>query len=265
MKGLICNDASNGMKIRGLALKTRWWNHRDGYQKRYAQYAVAYAAGKTIDPENLFRAGIGFMPIGKNGHCLEYYTQPKADKDWETTYGVSDWEPKSWRDAYGIQIYTGEPSGYLTSLDFEYAIIRDHPQHFLDTLSRLCELTENPLLVITKSGGLRFECRTPGYVHSKTDQRYVATWKKPSRASRPLSRNFRRKRVIPVRRTLRDLHRQPSEYPRHRPSRTFLRSSTISKNRSEHRDRKSRPLSLNRHKHLKNDRKLAVPPVLKIY
>ena len=159
------------------ALKTRVFHHRDRNKKRDARYAVAYAAGQTIDPENLSRAGIGFMPIGKNGHCLEFYTQPKADKDWETTYGVSDWKPKSWRDAYGIQIYTGSPSGYLTSLDFEHAIIRDHPQHFLDTLSRLCELTENPLLVITKSGGLRFECRTPGYVHPKTDQRYVATWK----------------------------------------------------------------------------------------
>ena len=159
------------------ALKTLVFHDRDGYQKRYARYAVAYAAGKTIDPEKLSRAGIGFMPIGKKGHCLEYYTQPNADKDWETTYGVSDWKPKSWCDSYGIQIYTGEPSGYLTSLDFEYAIIRDHPQHFLDTLSRLCELTENPLLVISKSGGLRFECRTPGYIHPKTDQRYVATWK----------------------------------------------------------------------------------------
>ena len=159
------------------ALKTRVFHRRNGHKKHYAQYAVAYAAGKTIDPEKLSHAGIGFMPIGKNGHCLEFYTQPKADKDWETTYGVSDWKPKSWRNAYGIQIYTGRPGGYLTSLDFEYEIIRDYPQRFLDTLSRLCELTENPLLVISKSGGLRFECRTPGYVHPKTDQRYIATWK----------------------------------------------------------------------------------------
>lgn len=159
------------------ALKTRVAHHRDGYQKRYEQYAVAYAAGKTIDPEKLSRAGLGFLPIGKNGHSLEYYTQPNADKDWETTYGVSDWKPKNWRNAYGIQIYTGSPSGHLTSLDFEYEIIRDHPKPFLDTLSRLCQLTENPLLVISKSGGLRFECRTPGYIHPKTEQRAVATWK----------------------------------------------------------------------------------------
>ena len=159
------------------ALKTRVFYHRNGQKTRDAQYAVPYAAGKTIAPEKLSRAGIGFMPIGKNGHCLEYYTQPNTDKDWETTYGVDDWKAKSWRDSYGIQIYTGEPSGELTSLDFEYEIIRDHPQPFLDTLSRLCELTENPLLVISKSGGLRFECRTSGYVHPKTEQRSVATWK----------------------------------------------------------------------------------------
>ena len=66
-------------------------------------------------------------------------------KNWETTYGVSDWKPTSWRNSYGIQIYTGKPSRDLSSLDFEYEIIRDHPQLFLDTLTRLCALTENPL------------------------------------------------------------------------------------------------------------------------
>ena len=158
------------------AQKTRVFHLRDGYKKRYAQYAVSYAARKTIDPEKLSRAGLGFLPIAKSGFCTEKYGT-EAGKDWETTYGVSDWKSKSWRNSYGIQIYTGEPSRYLTDLDFEYAIIRDYPQQFLDTLSRLCDLTENPLLVISKSGGLRFECRTPGYVHPKTNQRYVATWK----------------------------------------------------------------------------------------
>ena len=137
------------------ALKTRVFHYRDGYKKRYARYAVAYAAGKTIDPEKLKRAGLGFLPIGKSEHCLEYYTQPNSDKNWETTYGVSNWKPKSWRDSYGLQIYTGEPSRCLTSLDFEYAILRDHPQPFLDTLIQLCALTEKPLLIISKSGGLR--------------------------------------------------------------------------------------------------------------
>ena len=167
-----CRERNN---MRLSALKTRVAYHRDGYGKRYAQYAVAYAAGKTVDPEKLSRADLGFMPIAESGHCPEKYGA-EAGKDWETTYGVSDWKPKSWRDAYGLQIYTGIPSGNLTSLDFEYAIVRDYPKQFLDTLSRLCELTESPLLIITKSGGLRFECRTPDYAHLKRDQRYVATW-----------------------------------------------------------------------------------------
>ena len=156
--------------------KTRVFHSGDRYGKRSAEYSVSYAAGETINPEKLSHADIGFMPIAKSGHCPEKYSA-EAGKDWETTYGVSDWKPPSWRNSYGIQIYTGIPSGYLTSLDFEYEIIRDHPQPFLETLARLCQLTENPLLVISKSGGLRFECRTPGYIHPKKSQRVVATWK----------------------------------------------------------------------------------------
>ena len=140
------------------------------------RYSVAYSAAKTIDPEQLSRVGIGFMPITKSGHCPELYSV-KAGKDWQTTYSVSDWKAESWRDSYGIQIYTGKPSKYITDLDLEYAIIRDYPEVFKSTLERLIALTEKPLIVISKSGGLRFVCRTPCYVHSKSDQRYVATWK----------------------------------------------------------------------------------------
>lgn len=157
------------------AQKTRVYHHRDGFGKRYAEYSVSYAARESINPERLTRAGLGFLPISIKGRSIEYW---RADgKDWETPYGVSDWKPESWWKSYGIQIFTGIPSRYLTSLDFEYEIIRDHPQPFLEALSRLCQLTENPLLVISKSGGLRFECRTPDYIHPKKDQRAVATWK----------------------------------------------------------------------------------------
>lgn len=146
------------------SVRTRW-QHR----------AVSYAAGKTINPERLTKAGLGFLPIKANGYSVEKYGK-EAGKNWNTTYGVADWKITSWYKSYGIQVYTGEPSGYLTDLDFEYAIIRDHPQAFLDTLARLCALTENPLLVISKSGGLRFSCRTPEYTHRKKEQKAVATW-----------------------------------------------------------------------------------------
>ena len=58
-------------------------------------------------------------------------------------------------------------------------IIRDHPQPFREALNRLCQLTETPLLVISKSGGLRFECRTPGVYPSE----------KKTKESLPLGKN----------------------------------------------------------------------------
>lgn len=146
-------------------VKTRW-QHR----------AVSYAAGKTINPEEFSRVGLGFIPIARSGNYPRKWRAVEG-KNWETTYGVSDWKPKSWRESYGIQIFTGKPSEYLTDLDFEYAIVRDHPEVLVSTLQQLCALVDNPLLVISKSGGVRFSCRTPGYVHPRSDQTYVATWK----------------------------------------------------------------------------------------
>lgn len=138
-------------------------------------YSVHYAASRTINPVELECAGLSFLPIAKSGHCPERWRA--GGKDWESMYGVSDWKPKSWRCSYGIQIFTGSSSGDITDLDFEFAIIRDHPDVFIATLQQLCALVDNPLLVITKRGGLRFSVRTPGYVHPSREKIAVATWK----------------------------------------------------------------------------------------
>ena len=149
-------------------------NPSESVRTRWQHRAVSYAAAKTINPEKLSRAGLSFLPISKKGNAIERW---RADgKNWETRYGVQDWKPKSWRESYGIQIFTGKPSEYLTDLDFEYAIVRDHPEILVSTLQQLCTLVDNPLLVISKSGGVRFSCRTPGYVHQKRDQMAVAVW-----------------------------------------------------------------------------------------
>ena len=138
-------------------------------------YSVHYAASHHINPVELERAGLSFLPIAKSGHCPERWRG--NGKDWESMYGVSDWKPKSWSCSYGIQVFTGSPSGDITDLDFEFAIIRDHPDVFIATLQQLCALVDNPLLVITKRGGLRFSVRTPGYVHPLREKIAVATWK----------------------------------------------------------------------------------------
>lgn len=145
-------------------------------------YSVHYAASRNINPVELECADLSFLPITKSGHCPERW---RADgKDWESTYGISDWKPKSWRCSYGIQIFTGSPSGNIMDLDFEFAIIRDYPDVFITTLQQLCALVDNPLLVITKRGGLRFSVRTPGYVHPLREKIAVATWKNHSEHDR---------------------------------------------------------------------------------
>ena len=148
------------------------------------EYHVSYAKGRTCNPADFKAAGIGIIPCGYydtkgkfHANSPERYGQDSG-KNWNTCYGVRDWKPQSWFKSHGIQVYTGKPSNYLTELDFEYAIIRDHPERTAETLSRLCKLTPNPFLIITKSGGLRFSCHTPGYIHPnpKAYREYIATW-----------------------------------------------------------------------------------------
>lgn len=144
-------------------------------------YSVYYASRdskvQSVDPRQFANAGLGILPIGRNGFSIEKYSDGSG-KDWETRYGVNDWQRQSWKRSYGVQIYTGLPSNYLTECDFEYAIIKDHPELLTETLSQLCLLTPNPLIIITKSGGVRFTCRTPDYLHPRrnTDREYIGVW-----------------------------------------------------------------------------------------
>lgn len=146
-------------------------------------YSVYYASrdGKVIrtDPHKFNDAGLGILPITRTGFSIEKYSTDSG-KDWETRYGVEDWQPQSWKRSYGVQIYTGLPSNYLTDLDFEYAIVKDYPELLIETLSRLCDLTIHPIITISKSGGVRFTCRTPDYLHPKrnADREYIGVWDK---------------------------------------------------------------------------------------
>ena len=155
--------------------------------KTCGQYCVLYARNRTCNPADFKNVDIGIMPSGYykrtdgkpelNPNCPELYGQDSS-KNWDTCYGVGDWKPQSWLKSYGIQIYTGKPSLDLTDIDIEYECIRDHPERIAVFLSRLCKLTPTPFIVISKSGGLRFSCHTPGYTHPKANQHreYIATW-----------------------------------------------------------------------------------------
>lgn len=156
---------------------------RHPHKTRYSQdgYSIYYASRdrtlQSATPRDFEKAGIGFMPIAKNGYAIEQYAA-SVGKDWKTRYGFDDWEMASWKQSYGVQVYTGIPSGSLTDLDFEFDIVRDHPDILLDTLDALLTITPSPLMTISKSGGIRFSCRTPDYVHPRSteDREYIAKY-----------------------------------------------------------------------------------------
>lgn len=149
------------------------------YQDEYSiYYAIRDGTLQSATPRDFEKAGIGFMPIAKNGYAIEQYAA-SVGKNWQTRYGFDDWEVKSWKQSYGVQVYTGIPSEYLTDLDFEFDIVRDHPDILLETLDALLTLTLNPCLTLSKSAGLRFSCRSPDYVHPRSNdaREYIARYK----------------------------------------------------------------------------------------
>ena len=139
-------------------------------KNRDGTWTVYYAFQKQCDPRDFRDAGLSILPIAKNGFAIEAYTQ--NGKNWESFYGVNDWKKKTWKQSYGVQVYTGAVSDFLTDLDFEYEIIANRPDAFAEMLRQLCDLVPNPLLTISKSGGVRFSSRTPDYIHpNKTENK----------------------------------------------------------------------------------------------
>jgi len=62
-------------------------------------------------------------------------------------------------------------------IDFRYEILCAAPDAILVCVQALVDAVPNPLLTITKSGGLRFSCRIPGYLHPNTNQERLYVYK----------------------------------------------------------------------------------------
>ena len=123
--------------------------------------------------QDLEAAGISFMPIGSapgndrppRGFRGERFSKRQQAKDWETL---------RWHKSWGIQVYTGTPSARdgapWHDIDFKYEAICAAPDAVLACVQALVDAVANPLLTMLKSGGLRFSCRIPGYLHPNTMQ-----------------------------------------------------------------------------------------------
>ena len=161
-------------------------NHKHIPHVRYAHRKSAPAtafgdAGISIIPIRKERIGLDgerqtATPICKFSAALNSDT--KGWDPWKTTFKFDHWEEGYWRQSWGIQAFTGYPSGYWTDLDFEWDAVEQHPHETGICIAQLLQLAEEPLLTISKSGGLRFSCRTPGYIHprAESDRIYAARY-----------------------------------------------------------------------------------------
>ena len=86
-------------------------------------------------------------------------------------------------------MYTGIPSAREGAswhdIDFKYEAICAAPDTVLACVQALVNTAANPLLTLTKSGGLRFSCRVPGYLHPNTEQARLYVYKGTPTADNP--------------------------------------------------------------------------------
>ena len=126
----------------------------------------------------LEQADVSFMPIG---HAPAYEGGPtdSGGERFLTRQGIDDWDVRQWHGSYGIQVYTGIPSARdgacWHDLNFTYEAVCAAPDAVSVCIETLVNIVANPLLTITKSGGLRFSCRVRDYLHPNTEaaRRYI--------------------------------------------------------------------------------------------
>ena len=141
-------------------------------------YKVHCARRTSIILDQLESANISFMPIGhapQNDHGPLNFGGERFTK----RQGLRDWHNESLKTSWGIQVYTGIPSQQNDApwhdIYITYQAICAAPNAIYNCVEALIRTTANPLLVLTKSGGLRFSFRITDYLHphNDTDRNYI--------------------------------------------------------------------------------------------
>ena len=147
------------------------------FRKGFYHLTINLANGYTVLVDDLEQASIACMPLAR------IPTEPDMPRGFEECAyrypykTVRQWGIFQWHASWGIRVYTGPPSerdGALWhDLEFTNQVIKAAPEATLDCIEALISLTENPLLTMTPSGGLRFSCRIIDYLHRKPEQIYI--------------------------------------------------------------------------------------------
>ena len=138
--------------------------------------------------QDLETAGISFMPIG---HAPDNDRPPRGfgGERFLKRQQATDWDVIRWYRSRGIQVYTGAPSARdgapWHDIDFTYEALCAAPDAVFACVQALVDAVANPLLTMSKSGGLRFSCRVPGYLHPNTKQARLYVYKGTPTAENP--------------------------------------------------------------------------------
>ena len=141
-------------------------------------FTVYCAHRYPLTLDNLEQADISFMPIGR---------APENDQGPSDFGGArflkrqraDSWELQYWLAACGIQVYTGIPSqrdgARWHDIEFKYEALCAAPDAVLACVEALVNAVENPLLTLSKEGGLRFSCRILDYLHpsAQASKQYI--------------------------------------------------------------------------------------------
>ena len=149
------------------------------YNKGYPYHFKVYCAHRyPVMLSDLEQAGISFMPIGR-APGNDRGPRSFGDGRFLKRQRAKDWKIRRWFGSWGLKVYTGIPSeregARWHDIDFTYEAICAAPDAVFACIEALINAAANPLLTMSKSGGLRFSCRVLDYLHSSTvdAQQYI--------------------------------------------------------------------------------------------
>ena len=150
------------------------------YKGLYYHFTVYCAQRYPVRLYDLEQAGISFMPVG-GGPGYDRVPQSFGGERFLRRQRIGDWEIRHWHTSWGIRVYTGIPSEHHGArwhdFEFTYEAICAAPEAVLACIETLVSVVGNPLLTLTKSGGLRFSCRIPDYLHGNTEEARLYIYK----------------------------------------------------------------------------------------
>ena len=145
------------------------------YNKYPYHFRVHYAYGESAILYDLEKANISFLPIGQSPFDRAPTDWNRIDKHRDRINNqqmTGNWRLRQWFSSWGIGIYTGETSGQAGAnwhdIEFTGQSILNVPDEVSLCLDALISSVMNPLVTLTKEGGLRFSCRVIDYVHPDT-------------------------------------------------------------------------------------------------